>query len=58
MSKGDYLKYNIEDIKNKLKTNNLKWIEGEYLGCNSKILVETKEGYKAFFIIINFYEWG
>ena len=34
MSKGDYLKYNIEDIKNKLKTNNLKWIEGEYLNCN------------------------
>ena len=54
MSKGDYLKYNIEDIKNKLKTNNLKWIEGEYLGCNSKILVETKEGYKAFLLLSTF----
>ena len=51
MGKGDYLKYNTEDIKNKLKENSLKWINGEYKNRNSKITVETKEGYKTIALI-------
>ena len=39
MGKGDYLKYKIEDINNKLKKYKYKWLEGEYISCNSKILI-------------------
>lgn len=54
MGKGDYLKYKIEDINNKLKKYKYKWLEGEYISCNSKILIETEEGYKAFLLLSTF----
>lgn len=54
MSKGDYLKFNEEDIINKLKENNFKWIEGKYINRDSKIIVETSEGYKTTILIGTF----
>lgn len=54
MGKGDYLKFKIKDIENKLSENKLKWIDGEYKNRDSKIIVETIEGYKAIILIGTF----
>lgn len=45
MSKGDYLKFNEESIKNALESKEYIYCEGEYKNRESKIVVMNKEGY-------------
>lgn len=47
MGKGDYLKYKIENL-------NCKWIDGIYKNRSSKIVIESKEGFKTLLLIGTF----
>lgn len=51
MPKGDYLKYKIETIQEKLEENDYIWISGEYENTSSKIVVQNKEGYMGLCLI-------